>query len=247
MSADAIKWSEIASNVAYLTLDWGHVAAVARRHALTSPKDPPVARLITWAFALLALGATGHMGFRVVAYAPGDMGSKIVTGRNSQELGLPGLGALGTVFTLTLFYVLILFVWRVRFDRPFGWIGTGLVRRRNVPGPDGAAGQCVERHRAAPEILNDPQPAPDDLRSERRLHNAWRRARARTQDRLACRLSDTLHARLLHVHLHHLAGDGEDDPLTDIGDPIRRSLQIMRCPEQIVRLVDPAAVLHDQL
>jgi hypothetical protein len=45
-----------------------------------------------WAFALLALGDTGHVGFRVVAYALGGL---------EAHAGLVGLGALSTAYTVT--------------------------------------------------------------------------------------------------------------------------------------------------
>jgi hypothetical protein len=34
------------------------------------------------------------------------------------------LGALSTAITVTLFYVLMLMIWYVRFDKPYGWFGT---------------------------------------------------------------------------------------------------------------------------
>jgi hypothetical protein len=59
------------------------------------------------------------VGFRVLAYAQGDLEAKITL--FGQELGLVGLGALSTAITVTIFYVLMLEVWRVRFDKKYGW------------------------------------------------------------------------------------------------------------------------------
>jgi hypothetical protein len=74
-----------------------------------------------WAFGLLALGDTGHVGFRVWAYARGGLDATIqVLGR---EVGLVGLGALSTAITVTLFYVLMLFIWQHRFEKPLGALG----------------------------------------------------------------------------------------------------------------------------
>ena len=82
-------------------------------------RDLHVARLIRWAFTFLALGDTGHVGFRVLAYAQGDLEATVnVFGL---ELGLVGLGALSTAITVTVFYVLMLEVWRVRFNKTYGW------------------------------------------------------------------------------------------------------------------------------
>jgi hypothetical protein len=38
-------------------------------------------------------------------------------------LGLVGLGALATAFTMTLFYVLMLMIWQRRYGKPYGWFG----------------------------------------------------------------------------------------------------------------------------
>jgi hypothetical protein len=97
MSETATMWMEIAFNVVYLIVVWGLVIVMARREWAVAPSDLRVARLIRWAFTFLALGDTG------------------------QELGLVGLGALSTAITVTVFYVLMLEAWRVRFDRRYGW------------------------------------------------------------------------------------------------------------------------------
>jgi hypothetical protein len=57
----------------------------------------------------------------VWAYALGDLDATIsILGR---EVGLVGLGALSTAVTVTLFYVLMLFIWQRRFQKPLGWLG----------------------------------------------------------------------------------------------------------------------------
>jgi hypothetical protein len=119
MTESARVWIEIAFNVAYLIVVWGLVLAMIRHRPSVAPQDQRVARLVRWAFALLALGDTGHVGFRVLAYATGGL----ETGINllGLEVGLVGLGALSTAITVTLFYVLLLEIWRVRFDRRYGW------------------------------------------------------------------------------------------------------------------------------
>jgi hypothetical protein len=74
---------------------------------------------------LLALGDTGHVGFRVLAYALGGLDATLnIAGL---EIGLVGLGALSTAITVTFFYVLLLFIWQERFDRPLGWFGWLLI------------------------------------------------------------------------------------------------------------------------
>jgi hypothetical protein len=88
---------------------------------MVAATDRRVANLVLWAFALLALGDTGHVGFRVLAYAQGGLEARPTF--LGQQLGLVGLGALATAVTVTFFYVLMLETWRARFDRPYGWFG----------------------------------------------------------------------------------------------------------------------------
>ncbi len=83
--------------------------------------DRPVTELIIWAFVLLALGDTGHVGFRVLAYSMDGLGSTISL--FGQEVGMVGLGALSTAVTVTLFYALLLVIWHRRYKKPYGWFG----------------------------------------------------------------------------------------------------------------------------
>ena len=80
-----------------------------------------MADLGRYAFALLALGDTGHVGFRVWAYASDGLESTITL--FGREVGLVGLGALATAITVTLFYVLMIMMWHERFGKPYGWFG----------------------------------------------------------------------------------------------------------------------------
>ncbi len=121
MSESTRMWMEITFNIGYLIVVWGLVIAMIRRQPSVPDEDKPVTSLFIWAFALLALGDTGHVGFRVLAYASGDLESTIsVSGR---EIGLVGLGAMATAFTVTIFYVFMLLIWHRRYDKPYGWLG----------------------------------------------------------------------------------------------------------------------------
>jgi len=112
-------WVEVLFNVAYLVAIWGLVIAMRRNRSRVAAADRRVADLVLWAFTLLALGDTGHVGFRVLAYALGGLETEIsVLGL---QLGLVGLGALATAITVTFFYVLMLEIWRARFHKPYGW------------------------------------------------------------------------------------------------------------------------------
>jgi hypothetical protein len=103
---------EIGFNVLYLMVVWAMVFLMSCRLPIVSSENYPVANRFRWAFLLLALGDTGHVGFRVVAYALG--------GLEANPLWV-GLGALATAITVTFFYVLMLDIWRVRFDQNYGW------------------------------------------------------------------------------------------------------------------------------
>ena len=131
MSESARMWMEISFNIAYLIVVWGLVIAMIRRQPGVPEADKPVTGLFIWAFALLALGDTGHVGFRVLAYASGNLESTIsLFGR---EVGLVGLGALATAVTVTIFYMLMLVIWHKRYGKAYGWFGwllfaAGIVR-----------------------------------------------------------------------------------------------------------------------
>lgn len=111
-------WIEVTFNVAYLMVIWGLVATMWQRRGLVAPEARPLADRFMAAFALLALGDTGHVGFRVLAYALGGLEARpVILGA---PVSLVGLGALATAYTVTLFYVLMLDIWRLRNGQRFG-------------------------------------------------------------------------------------------------------------------------------
>jgi hypothetical protein len=117
MSASAQMWMEISFNIAYLIVVWGLVVSMFRRMPELAGNDLRLAKLAAWAFGLLALGDTGHVGFRVLAYALGGLETTVpVLGR---DIGLVGVGALSTAITVTFFYMLVLEAWRVRFGQRY--------------------------------------------------------------------------------------------------------------------------------
>jgi hypothetical protein len=124
MSETARIWIEVIFNVSYLVVIWSLVVMMLLRQSIVAPKNQTIARRILWAFALLALGDTGHVGFRVIAYARGGLEANPV---------LVGLGALSTAYTVTLFYMLMVDIWQLRFQKSLGWfswtlLGAGVVR-----------------------------------------------------------------------------------------------------------------------
>lgn len=116
---------EIAFNVAYLTFIWTLVGLMTRRMKDVAPEDRRTAEWIRLAFLLLAFGDTGHVGFRVVAYALGQMDVRVnVFGT---PMALLGLGSLTTAVTVTLFYIAMVYVWQFRFGHPDSGIANFLV------------------------------------------------------------------------------------------------------------------------
>lgn len=119
MSESFRMWVEISFNVVYLIIVWGLVLAMLLRRSRVGTENKRAADLVLAAFGLLALGDTGHVGFRVFAYAQGGLDAQLaISGRS---IGLVGLGALSTAVTVTIFYVLMLEVWRVRYNGKYGW------------------------------------------------------------------------------------------------------------------------------
>jgi hypothetical protein len=121
---DMLIWVEVAFNVGYLVTVWSMVGLMAFRQNQVAPPERGLALRVMWAFALLALGDTGHVGFRVIAYANGGLAA---------NPALVGIGAFSTAFTVTIFYMLMVDAWRVRFKKSlgiFGWflLAAGVVR-----------------------------------------------------------------------------------------------------------------------
>lgn len=125
MSETMRMWVEIIFNVTYLLAVWGLVIVMIRNLGRLPHKEQRLGRLFALAFGLLALGDTGHVGFRVMAYAMGDLETTVpIFGMN---IGLVGLGALSTGITITLFYVVMLLIWQARFGKALRWFGGVLI------------------------------------------------------------------------------------------------------------------------
>lgn len=135
---------ESAFNVIYLALVWVLVVLMTRNMPGVSAADRPTAGLIRIAFVLLAAGDTGHVGFRVLGYLLGGLDTQVILLGSS--LSLAGLGTLTTSFTVTLFYMIFVFVWQKRFQRSanaltYLLLTAGLVRlmMMALPGNDWAS------------------------------------------------------------------------------------------------------------
>ena len=97
-------WMEIIFNIAYIATLWSLVALMFRRLPRTDSSQGPLAARFGIAFAVLGVGDTAHVGLRVAAYLGGPQ-------------QLIGWGALATSITVSLFYLILLDAWRIRFSR----------------------------------------------------------------------------------------------------------------------------------
>lgn len=120
MSENARVLTEIIFNIFYLLAVWGLVIAMLKRRAHVVQDERREALWILLAFAFLALGDTGHVGFRVIAYALGGLETAITL--FGEEMNLAALGSLSTAWTFTIFYVCMLFMWKERYNKKLGMI-----------------------------------------------------------------------------------------------------------------------------
>ena len=112
MSDVMLVYAEVGFNILYLVVVWSLTYVMTAQLSQVPAGNKKVASLFRWAFVLLALGDTGHVGFRIAAYALGGLEKNGV---------LVGIGALATAITVTFFYVVLLYIWKERFNGKFGW------------------------------------------------------------------------------------------------------------------------------
>lgn len=124
MPEQLLKWIEVVFNISYLITVWTLTILMFKKRSKLAPDNKTVGQLFILAFFLLAIGDTGHVGFRVPALLMGgiDANAKLV-----------GLGALATAIMITFFYMLMAEIWRVRFEkkRNFLWwflMAVGVIR-----------------------------------------------------------------------------------------------------------------------
>ncbi len=120
MSTAMTAWFETIFNVVYLIAIWAFVYLMTHSMKSVADQDRPTANLIRVAFILLAAGDTGHVGFRVAANFLGGTTTQV------NIMGIPmsliGLGMLTTAYTVTLFYMVFVYVWKARFDQRSNWL-----------------------------------------------------------------------------------------------------------------------------
>lgn len=117
--SDAMRmYVEVGFNVLYLIVVWTMNAIMSARMRAVPQENRKLAGMFRWAFVLLALGDTGHVGFRVLAYALGGL---------EQNSALLGAGALATAVTVTFFYGVMLYIWKERYHGKFGLLEYSLL------------------------------------------------------------------------------------------------------------------------
>lgn len=114
-------WFETIFNIFYLSTIWWLVVLMYKNLPKVSEKTLPLAELIVAAFALLALGDSGHVGFRILALIFGGPESTVAIA--GTPIRWISLGTLATTATVTIFYVLVLIIWKRRFNKEYGWFG----------------------------------------------------------------------------------------------------------------------------
>ncbi len=124
MSESLLLAVEIIFDLLYLATIWTFVVLMLRKRDNLLEENKKIGGLFIWAFFLLALGDTGHVGFRVLAYATGGL---------EANPALVGIGALATAVTVTFFYMLVAEIWRIRFNRKrdgvwWGLMAVGMIR-----------------------------------------------------------------------------------------------------------------------
>jgi hypothetical protein len=125
MNPDMKLWVESSFNIAYLITVWALVIAMLYRKSKLLHADFPLLKLFILAYALLGFGDFFHVGTRVIAYAMG--GIEATATILNIKFSIIGPGRFFTAVTVSLFYVVMLLIWRKRFNREFGWFGTLLL------------------------------------------------------------------------------------------------------------------------
>jgi hypothetical protein len=118
MSDEMRMYVEVGFNVLYLIVVWTMNGIMSAQMNKVPQENRKLANMFRWAFVLLAVGDTGHVGFRVLAYAMGGLE------KNSMLLGV---GALATAVTVTFFYVVMLYIWKERYQGKFGLLEYSLL------------------------------------------------------------------------------------------------------------------------
>jgi len=131
MDSSTVAIFETGFNVVYLLVVWALVILMAVKLKNVAARNLPTAKWILAAFVLLAAGDSGHVGFRVAAHLMNDLNKEVMV--FGSPMSLVGIGMMTTAFTVTLFYMVMVFVWQARYHKPANWLtnlimGAGVAR-----------------------------------------------------------------------------------------------------------------------
>jgi len=101
---------EVIFNISYLVIIWTYVTKM-----MSFQLKDTISRYLMWAFFLLAVGDSLHVGLRVVAHALGDIDYIWSIGNNA--ILLTGVGAMATAFTVTITYLLLTKAWHHTYGK----------------------------------------------------------------------------------------------------------------------------------
>ena len=131
MNSNTAAIFETVFNIAYLLVVWGIVILMALKYKIVPVEKKGSARLFLIAFILLAFGDTGHVGFRVVAHLMNALDAQVLI--FGTPMNLLGLGMMTTAYTVTVFYMVLVYVWMDHFNQKANWftyllLAAGLLR-----------------------------------------------------------------------------------------------------------------------
>lgn len=113
MSTNFFIQFEISFDIFYLLAIWTLVFLMYKKASNLTSENKALGNILKTGFLLLAIGDTGHVGFRVLAYALGNLYARV--NLFGLDIALVSIGACATAYTITLLYMLILKAWKIRF------------------------------------------------------------------------------------------------------------------------------------
>ena len=108
MALESKDLMEISFSIFYLIIIWVFDIIMFRNRKNLVEETKRETMLFFYAFVLLAIGDTGHVGFRVLAFAMGGL---------EDNAFMVAVGRLSTAITITLFYMFFIEIWRIHFKR----------------------------------------------------------------------------------------------------------------------------------
>ena len=109
---------EISFMLIYLLFIWFMIIKMIINRKIVDKTAKPIALRLFYGFLLLAIGDTGHVGFRVFSYLNGGL---------DVNIALLGIGSLSTAITIGFLYMIIVDIWRIRYNKAKGAVYVSLI------------------------------------------------------------------------------------------------------------------------